>query len=135
MAILILINKTKAYNFNFHSFKSYCLSTTKIFLPFGLGHYRMIAEHRNFPPCTTAHFFHLSYGCTDAISWSTDRPLLQNFLPTEYKYHRTPLHQQFFHQTFKEYIQEYYEFRIQNLLQYGPSFHSDKWMKAFQYCL
>ena len=57
MAILILIYKTKAHNFNFHSVKSYCLSTTKIFLPFSLGHYHTIAKHQNFPSHTTAHFF------------------------------------------------------------------------------
>ena len=48
MAILILINKTKAYNFNFHFFKSHCLSTTKMFLPFGLGQ-ASVDGHCKFP--------------------------------------------------------------------------------------
>ncbi len=57
MAILILINKTKAHNFNFQFFKSLflLLPTTKIFLPFGLGH-----DHQE----TTKDSFAIGFDCS-----------------------------------------------------------------------
>ena len=59
------------------------------------------------PACTTAQLiFYLSYGCTDAVSWLIDEPLLKNYLPTEYKCCCAPSRQQFFHHASKEYIQE-----------------------------
>ena len=58
MAILILINKTKAHNFNFHSLKSITYLQLKIFLPFGLGHtppYTAQQPSSNHDLCTITH--------------------------------------------------------------------------------
>ena len=110
LAILISIQLIIAHNFNLQLQRShsYFSSTTNFYLPFGLGHYRTLAEHLNFYLLVPPHswFLYLSYGCTDAVSWLTDWQLLQVFSPTEYKHQRTSLSQRYFYQASEKFIWE-----------------------------
>ena len=55
-----LVKITHNFNLQLQISHSCFLTTSDFHIQFGLGHYHTIAEHQNFPPCTTAKFVNLS---------------------------------------------------------------------------
>ncbi len=79
-----LINKTKAHNFLLQFIRSplfYLVELSKNIPTIRLRSVSYDSAHRNCHPCTTAHFFHLSYGVqTPSFGQTTDRHFT-TFLP------------------------------------------------------